>query len=214
MVTVGDDEEEPRRAAETTAVETTAADGPLAWCLVANVGRETSHGEGGLEIRSGLRHFSPGALVWLTPPLWGDGGERMRVTGRRRNNRWHYVSVVIRTWHLENYRVKGIYAPSLLSAVLGTDSRRPDVDEHPLWASREQAQQWADRANRGSLPVHFRDVDYETYGPVHHPPVSDPPPLEVGVKGRVFHLAHFNARRAVYSPLPPPVEPALGPESD
>ncbi|MFJ9953367.1 hypothetical protein [Kitasatospora sp. NPDC091207] len=55
---------------------------PLGICLVANVAQETSHGEGGLEIHQGLRHFAPEAKVWIAPPAWGDGGESVIVAGR------------------------------------------------------------------------------------------------------------------------------------
>ncbi|MFI5862177.1 hypothetical protein [Streptomyces sp. NPDC051546] len=193
------------------------ADGvePLAWCLVANVGRETAHGDGGLEIRDGLRHFSPGALVWLTPPMWGDGGERMRATGRRRKNRWHHLSVVVPTRHLENFRVKGVYGPALLTALEGTRTSGPGARTYPLWASREQAQQMADALAEHRVEVRVRGAhalpEYP-YG-IQFPPVGDPPPMELEHGGHTFYLARFNARRAVYSHLPPPAEPPAGPET-
>ncbi|MFG2692739.1 hypothetical protein [Kitasatospora sp. NPDC048407] len=59
---------------------------PLGICVVANVAQETSHGHGGLEIRRGLQHFAPGAKVWIAPPVWGDGGERVIVSGRHQSN--------------------------------------------------------------------------------------------------------------------------------
>ena len=37
-------------------------------CVVANVAEETAHGEGGLDIHQGLRHFAAGAKVWVLPP--------------------------------------------------------------------------------------------------------------------------------------------------
>ncbi|GAA2794527.1 hypothetical protein [Crossiella cryophila] len=40
----------------------------LAWCVVANVAAETAHGPGGQESRQGLKHFAPGAKVWVLPP--------------------------------------------------------------------------------------------------------------------------------------------------
>ncbi|MFB8167472.1 hypothetical protein ACFC60_05895, partial [Kitasatospora purpeofusca] len=43
------------------------------------------------------------------------------------------------------------------------------------------------------------------------PPVTDPPPMELELEGRTYHLAHFNANRARYSPLLPPVEPSPPP---
>ncbi|MFJ6378535.1 hypothetical protein ACIQI7_00810 [Kitasatospora sp. NPDC092039] len=62
---------------------------PLGMCLVADVAQETSHGEGGLEIREGLRHLASGAKVRIAPPAWGDGGENVVVAGRHRGSRRH-----------------------------------------------------------------------------------------------------------------------------
>ena len=38
-----------------------------AFCVVANIADQTAHSEGGLELRRGLRHFPPGAKVWVLP---------------------------------------------------------------------------------------------------------------------------------------------------
>jgi hypothetical protein len=38
-----------------------------AFCVVANVAQETASGEGGLEVRAGVRHFAAGAKVWVLP---------------------------------------------------------------------------------------------------------------------------------------------------
>jgi hypothetical protein len=43
------------------------------FCVVANIAEETAHGEGGLELRRGVKHFPPGAKVWVLPLQWGDG---------------------------------------------------------------------------------------------------------------------------------------------
>ena len=32
--------------------------------------------------------------------------------------------------------------------------------------------------------------------------VTDPPPMELTRQGQTYYLAHFNARRAIYSPSP------------
>jgi hypothetical protein len=39
-----------------------------AFCVVASIAAETAHGEGGLELRRGVKHFPPGAKVWVLPP--------------------------------------------------------------------------------------------------------------------------------------------------
>ena len=43
---------------------------PGGFCVVANVAAETAHGQGGLELRRGARHFAAGAKVWVLPPQW------------------------------------------------------------------------------------------------------------------------------------------------
>src|SRR5689334_13524308 len=49
------------------------------FCVAANVAEETAHGEGGLELRRGIKHFPTGAKVWVLPPQWGDGGAKVIV---------------------------------------------------------------------------------------------------------------------------------------
>jgi hypothetical protein len=44
----------------------------------------TAHGEGGLELRRGLRYFAPGAKVWVLLPQWGDAGAQVIVAGYHR----------------------------------------------------------------------------------------------------------------------------------
>jgi hypothetical protein len=39
--------------------------GLAAFCVVANIAEETAHGEGGLELRLVVKHFPPGAKVWV-----------------------------------------------------------------------------------------------------------------------------------------------------
>jgi hypothetical protein len=102
---------------------------PPAWCVVANVAVETAHGDAGLELRRGLKHFSPGAKVWVLPPQWGDGGERLIVIGRHRGNHVKYMSLVVERRHLENFRVHGVYSPAVL--------RR--LDQRSTWEDRESA---------------------------------------------------------------------------
>jgi hypothetical protein len=71
-----------------------------------------------------------------------------------------------------------------------------------LWASRQEAEQVA--ASWRDLPVTARaDDDAGSFIAM----VADPPPVELSWQGRMYYLAHFNARRAVYSPLLPPSEP-------
>lgn len=174
-----------------------------AFGVVANVRRETAQGEGGLEIRRGTKHFSGGAKVWVLPPRWGDGGEKLYVVGRHRGNRSGYIRIVIGIEHLENFRVRGIYSPALMRAI-----ERPAKGDTRafggLWETREEAERFAEFRNRHSVWAKTSEGFHLGY-------VSDPPPLDLEAKGRTYHLAHFNARRAVYSTLPPPTEPGHTP---
>jgi hypothetical protein len=172
----------------------------LAYCVAANVAEETAHGEGGLELRSGIRHFAPGAKVWVLPPHWGDGGDQIIVAGHHRGTRGRrgYARIVVSRRHLTNFRVQGIYSPALVRALT-----RPikGVDRAgQLWDTREAAEETAARWNASPVEA----VTDE--GGVFLPDVSDPPPLELHHDGQVYYLAHFNARRAVYSRQRPPAE--------
>ncbi|MFF7191417.1 hypothetical protein ACFZAR_40940 [Streptomyces sp. NPDC008222] len=63
-------------------------DGLLAWCLVANVARETAHGESSLDIQRGTKHFPAGTLLWI-PPAPGTlaAVAGLRWAGRRQRPR-------------------------------------------------------------------------------------------------------------------------------
>ncbi|MFF5707716.1 hypothetical protein [Streptomyces sp. NPDC012756] len=182
----------------------TDATGPesLGICLVANVAQETSHGEGGLEIRKGLRHFAPGAKVWIAPPAWGDGGERVIVAGRHRGNHRRYMRIVIERRFLTNFRVRAIYSPALVRALMELQPGEEELGAHFLW-SAEQAESWARSWNTPTMEAR---VDGHPRRPFHL--VTDPPPMELQLDGITYYLAHFNARGARYSPEPPSVEPS------
>lgn len=171
---------------------------PLGLCVVANVARETSHGDGGLEIRAGLRHFAPGAKVWIAPLRWDGGSPSVPVVGRHRGNSRRYSAMVIPRRFLENFRVRAVYSSALLSALGGG----------PLWGeehAESYVRYWG--TPRLETQVEVEGRDYTLWAP----PVTDPPPMELEFEGATYHLAHFNANRARYSPLPPPVEPSPSP---
>lgn len=76
---------------------------PLGWGITANV------------VPEGIRHFAAGAKVWLCLGVWGDGGERIRVTGFHRHSRGsRRVTIVVAGKMLENFRARPIYTPGLL----------------------------------------------------------------------------------------------------
>jgi hypothetical protein len=172
----------------------------IAYCLVANVAQETAHGEGGLELRSGIRHFAPGAKVWVLPAQWGDGGEKLLVAGHHRGTRGRrgYVRIVVPRRHLTNFRVQGIYSWALIEALTRPVNGLDRAGQ--LWTTREAAEKSAAFCN--ASPVEAVTDDYRLL-----PAVSDPPPVELRHRGDTYYLAHFNAMRAVYSRQQPPSEP-------
>jgi hypothetical protein len=173
--------------------------GPLAFCVVANVTQWTAHGEGGLELQRGLRHFPPGAKVWVLPVMWGDGGANVIVVGHHRGTRGHgYTRMVIARRHLADFRVQGTYSPALEKAITA-----PWRDlELRLWGSRADAEAQAEYWRVHPVEAHADDWSF-------HTSVTDPPPLDLQHQGRTYYLARFNAHRAVYSADEPLREPPL-----
>ncbi|MFC9327313.1 hypothetical protein [Kitasatospora sp. NPDC057015] len=108
--------------------------------IAANIVQHTVQGHGGLEVRRGTKHFSPGAKVWVVPQHW-DWSERLYVVGRHRGrfNRW--IAVVMRTDRLENLRIRGVYSPALGRAL-------SEVAGRPFWSSSDDAQTMIDRFDR------------------------------------------------------------------
>ena len=174
---------------------------PLTWCVVANVAPEINTGDGGLEIRSGLRHFGPSARLWVLRSGFQSAYGRVTVVGRHRGRGHRFINITIERRGLINHRVRAVYSHAVHAALtrpwLPGDGRR----HASLWNNPEQAQQYADLWNEPTLETRFDGV--------LGMPVQDPPPLEVERDGRTYWLAHFNARYARYSSQPPPVEPTL-----
>lgn len=83
------------------------------WCVVANVKEERPYGPGKQEVRRGTKHFAPGAKVYCAPVLWGDGYEKIKVVGHHRATH-RYVTMVIRSEWLTNWRVELAYSPYLI----------------------------------------------------------------------------------------------------
>ncbi|WP_329553371.1 hypothetical protein [Streptomyces sp. NBC_00696] len=187
---------------DTEPTEEAAPDGLLGWCLVANVARETSHGDGGLDIQHGTKHFRAGTLLWLPPARWNPGSARRPAVGRHRGNTRRYVHMIVRRADLENFRVKGVYSEALVRGLNGYshDPANPRTLQNP-W-SREEAQSLADACSnhRESLFIEGR--------PYAHPRISvpNPPPAEIQIDGETLHLARYGLRGAHYSRGLPPVE--------
>ncbi|MCZ0997824.1 hypothetical protein [Streptomyces mirabilis] len=187
---------------DTGPTEDETPDGLLGWCLVANVARETAHGESGLDIQHGTKHFRTGALLWLPPVRWDPGHGRWPAVGRHRGNGRRYVNMIVRADDLENFRVKGVYSEALVRSLNGYehDPAAPRTLQNP-W-TRERAQSWADGRNRHREPLFIEDHPYA------HPRISvpNPPPAEIQIDGETLHLARYGPRGAHYSRMLPPVE--------
>jgi hypothetical protein len=123
----------------------------LGRCVVANVAEQTTYGEG-REVRRGVKHFAPGAKVWVLPPQWGDGGEKLVVVGRHRGHgRRGVIRLVMPRRHLTGFRVRGIYSRAVHQQL--TRPWRPGDADRPMtrWDSRENAERavrwWNDAEN-------------------------------------------------------------------
>lgn len=111
----------------------------LAWCVVANVASETAHGEGGQDARQGLKHFAPGAKVWVLPPQWGDGGENVFVIGRHRGrSQGRLARMVVDRHYLTNFRVRGVYSPVVYRELVRPWKQWGDQSLR-LWDSQDDA---------------------------------------------------------------------------
>jgi hypothetical protein len=116
----------------------------LGWCVVANVagaapGDERAHRSGG------TRHFSAGTKVWVLPPQWGDGGEKVLIVGRHRGQRNDLVRMVVRRRDLVSFRARGVYSPTVLKTLV--QPWRPDIPQTGIWRSQADAQEAAHRWN-------------------------------------------------------------------
>jgi hypothetical protein len=83
------------------------------WCPVANMVAERHAGPGGQEVWRGSKHFQPGAKLYLESGFWGMGGERVTVVGRHRGSH-QYVTMVVRSVWLENWRAHLVYSPHVI----------------------------------------------------------------------------------------------------
>lgn len=83
------------------------------WCLIGNIVEERPSGEGGVEVKRGTKHFSPGTKIYAFPAQWGDGYERIIVVGRHRGSK-DFVTLVIKADWVTNWRAKVVYNPEVL----------------------------------------------------------------------------------------------------
>jgi len=85
---------------------------PGYYCLVGNVVKEHAFGTAH-ELKQGTKHFTPGTKVYCLPSQWGDGYEKIIAVGIcRKSRRW--ITVVMQTEHITNWRGKSVYSPVVL----------------------------------------------------------------------------------------------------
>jgi hypothetical protein len=174
-------------------------DTALGFCVVANVADWTAHGDGGHDLQRGVRHFAPGAKVWVLPVQWGDGGDSAIVVGHHRGTRGRgYARMIIRRHHLINFRVGTIYSRALIHAI--TRPLKGHETGPVLWVSRDDAE-------RQATYWRAHPVEARTETGWFLPSVSDPPPMELEHHGQRYYLARFNPYRATYSTQQPPADP-------
>ena len=104
------------------------------WFLVGNIVEQRRFGEGGLIVKPGTKHFSPGTKVYCLSSQWGDGLEQIRVVGRHRGARG-LCMMVVSCHHITNWRAKLVYSPEVFRL----------VDEsgcYSAWGGQEGIERW------------------------------------------------------------------------
>ncbi len=82
------------------------------WCVTANVREKTYNGPE-YEIRSGTKHFAPGAKLYCYFP-WDP--QYIRGIGKHRNSK-RLIDIVIDPKHLTNWRVKRVYNKKIIKRI-------------------------------------------------------------------------------------------------
>ena len=98
------------------------------WCLVATV-REYPSDALYRDVkteRRGTKHFAPGTRVYVYPVQWGDGWDWMVVVGKKRGTH-RYVRKVMWGASLDNFRLKKVYSPTIISWMCG---KRSEIRNH------------------------------------------------------------------------------------
>ncbi len=106
-------------------------EGQSQWCLIGNIVAERPFGPEGSETVLGTKHFSPGTKVYCFPPQWGDGYEQIAVIGHHRGSK-KFVTLVVNSKSVENWRAKVVYNPEVLRRLQKSDKRN--------WVSQEEVE--------------------------------------------------------------------------
>lgn len=103
------------------------------WSIVANIKREHPFGPGGLETKIGTRQFRGGTKVYIAGCFPGTCDAVVAVGLHRKSRRFITCAVDVR--HVENFRVKLVYHPSVIERIRGDDR---------CWIrTKEEAETWA-----------------------------------------------------------------------
>ena len=86
------------------------------WCLIGNAVEEREYGEQ-KELRSGTKHFRPGAKLYCFPPLWGDGYEQIKVIGLPRKSK-KKITVIIKSDLITNWRKQEVYDQFIIDIMI------------------------------------------------------------------------------------------------
>lgn len=108
------------------------------WCLVGNIVKQRYFGEGGLTLKPGTKHFSPGTKVYCLPCQWGDGYEQIVVIGRHRGSH-RFCIMIVSCHHITNWRPKLVYSPEVHRLM---DEWAAEPGHTATWGSREYIEQW------------------------------------------------------------------------
>ena len=98
------------------------------WCLVGNIVKEHPFGEERV-MRTGTKHFRPGAKVYCAPINWGDGYESIVVIGAPRHGR-EYIEVVMDRKLIENFRIQKCFKPAVLEIM--------KKENHKWWSNSDE----------------------------------------------------------------------------
>ncbi|HVF85274.1 MAG TPA: hypothetical protein VM821_04785 [Abditibacteriaceae bacterium] len=156
-----------------------------AWCIAANVVNERPYGEGGLETRSGTKHFAPGAKVYVVYFYWGMGGETLTVVGRHRKSH-RYITLSMRSKYLVNWRVELVYSPHVIKEIIANNEYKPkDTMAHKSWSTITDAlgfpqQHWAasDAAKARAEAIVENFKTWHESANITQAPTTRPPQIE------------------------------------
>lgn len=108
-------------------------------------------------LRKGTEHFAPGAHVWVMEPRWL-WNYRITVVGKKKGTH-RYIRRVMDFRHLESFRAKRIYSPTIISWMRGERSwilNYSDCGKYVphgglfgyTWLNRKEAEELAEYLNK------------------------------------------------------------------